>query len=364
MRLSRITLQQFRNIPFASLALDGVRHFVLGRNGQGKTNLLEAVGYLTALRSFRTSDSRHMIAHGQDEAAMGFELEHGRRGPTHAAIRLRPDGREIMIDSEKVTRLSGFIGQFPTVVFCSQDQQLIRGNPAGRRRWLDLTLAAVDGGYLQALQRYHRALADRNALLRRNAGEPELAAFERPLAEHGAKLIAARISGLEQLAAGLQQAYSRIALSSRQDRMGFAYAPNAEDGVAGSLVEMFAKGRARDMRYRTTLTGPHRDDVEFTLNGHPARVVASEGQQRSLVLALRLAQAEWFRSHSGTPPLILADDVLGELDEERRAGFWAAVPDDWQVIATGTERPRAPGQAWQFLHVENGKFSAELPASV
>ncbi len=358
MRLRRITLQHVRNIPSASLALDGTRQFVLGRNGQGKTNLLEAVGFLTALRSFRTHDARLMIAHGEPEAAMGFELEHARRGPTRVVVRLRAGSKELTVDNEKITRLGDFLGQFPTVVFSSQDQQLVRGSPAGRRRWLDLTLAATDASYLLALQGYHRALAGRNALLKRGAPTAELMAFERPLAAHGAMLATTRAQGLRHLAARLQEAYGRIAAEGGPERVGFAYVPHFS-GDGDALFARLEEGRARDVQFRSTLTGPHRDDFEFTLAGRPARDVASEGQQRSLVLALRLAQADWFLHHSGTPPLILADDVLGELDVHRRVGFWSAMPADWQVIATGTEKPDSPEQRWQVFTVDHGHFSAE-----
>ncbi len=292
---------------------------------------------------------------------MGFELDHAKRGPTHIGVRLRAGGKEVTVDNEKVTRLAGYIGQFPTVVFSSQDQQLIRGNPAGRRRWLDLTFAAAAGSYLQALQGYHRALAERNALLKCGASEDEFIAFERLMAEHGARLVASRSEGLERLGVCLQEAYVRIAAQGSREHVGFAYAPNTPGNSPTDLALRLSEGRARDVRFRTTLTGPHRDDLEFTLDGRPAREVASEGQQRSLVLALRLAQAEWFRLHSGTPPVILADDVLGELDAERRAGFWSALPEDWQVIATGTELPKTVREDWQVIQVENGSFTAETP---
>ncbi|MBP8257430.1 MAG: DNA replication and repair protein RecF [Opitutaceae bacterium] len=359
MRLRRITLQHLRNIPFADLSADGLRQFVLGRNGQGKSNLLEAIGFLTALRSFRTNDSKLMVAHGQAEAAMGFELDHAKRGPTCIGMRLRAGSKEVTVDNEKVTRLAGYIGQFPTVVFSSQDQQLIRGSPAGRRRWMDLTLAAADDSYLQTLQSYHRALGERNALLKAGATDGEFAAFEHLLAEHGARLVVARNEGLERLGACLEEAYVRIATRGGRERPGFAYAANVSAISPADLEARLAEGRGRDTRFRTTLTGPHRDDLEITLDGRPAREVASEGQERSLVLGLRLAQAEWFRVHSGTPPVILADDVLGELDAERRAGFWSTLPREWQVIATGTELPDTPGEDWQVIQVENGHFATE-----
>lgn len=363
MRLSKITLQHIRNLSSASLVLPGRLHFILGANAQGKSSVLEAMGFLTALRSFRTSDSRQMVAHGVSEAAIGIELEHERLGPTHVGIRLKGGAKEVTVDQERIAKLGDFLGRFPSVVFSSQDQQLIRGNPAGRRRWLDLTLAAMDPSYLAALQAYHRALMGRNALLKRASSDSEIAAFERPLAEHGAWLLQARNEGLQRLSEQLHLAYLRIARLGLREQVGFRYAPDVEIMGEKGLRDLFAAKRARDMQFRSTLNGPHRDDFEFTLADHLAREVASEGQQRSLVLSLRLAQADWYFLKSGVAPVILADDVLGELDDERRAGFWAALPEDWQVIATGTRLPDTGKGAWKVHTVVDGKISDETKSA-
>ena len=358
MRLRRITLQNFRNIRLAELELSGRQQFLVGANGQGKSALLEAAGFLTALRSFRAADNRLLIAHGEMEGALACRVEHERTGDTTVTIRLRPDGKELTVDGERVTRLADYLGRFPTVVFSSLDQQLVRGAPAGRRRWLDLTLAAMDAGYLRALQTFTRALAERNSLLKRgHAGGDELGAFEQVLAPAAAELIAARAAGLGLLAAGLTEAYARI--SDAAEPAGFSYVPDFPEPSAAAIAAMLEKNRGRDALLRSTLSGPHRDDFHFTLNQRPARDFASEGQQRSLVLALRLAQAAWFRQKSGVQPVLLADDVLGELDPERRRRFWATIDPDAQVIATGTALPEAELGTWQVFKVANGGFSSE-----
>lgn len=360
MHLRRISLQQFRNIGFASLEFAGRQQALVGANGQGKTNLLEAVSLVTALRSFRASDTRVLIAEGQSEAAIVLEVDHERQGPTRVTIKLRAGGKEVWVDETRIGRLGDFLGQFPTVVFSSQDQQLIRGAPGGRRRWLDLTLAAMDGGYFGALQRYHRALADRNLLLKRQASDAEITAFEQPLAEHGASLVAARAAGLAVLAERLTRAYSEI--SDAAEPVGFSYEPDVAVNDATELLAKFTAGRARDRLLRSTGSGPHRDDFSFVLKGRLAKDFASEGQQRTLVLALRLAQAAYFRDRSGLQPVLLADDVLGELDPGRRRRFWSAVPADAQVIATGTELPDAALGDWQIFDVVAGRFTpAENP---
>jgi DNA replication and repair protein RecF len=357
MRLRRITLQHFRNIPFADLAFEGRQQFFVGDNGQGKTNLLEAAGFVSALRSFRTADTRVLIALRQSEAALACEFEHETFGATRLVIKLRPGGKEVWCDGEKVTRLGDYLGRFPTVVFSSQDQQLVRGAPGLRRRWLDFTLAAMDAAYLRALQAYHQALAGRNALLKRGADGGELGAFEKPLAAAAAELQAKRASGVAELAEHVARAYARIADGA--EPAGLKHAPDITAENAHAWLGVFERGRARDQQFRTTVAGPHRDDFHFVLNERPARDFGSEGQQRSLVLALRLAQVGFFRARARVEPLLLADDVLGELDPERRRRFWATLGEERQVIATGTSLPDAELGAWEVFRAAGGTFKKE-----
>jgi DNA replication and repair protein RecF len=355
MRLRSLTLQHFRNIDWAELALAGRQQFFAGANGQGKTNLLEAAGFITALRSFRTSDTKVMVAQGQSEAAIAATVEHEQTGETKLIIKLRPDGRELWCDGEKITKVADYLGRFPTVVFTSQDMLLVRGSPALRRRWLDLTLAAMEVDYLRALQTYHRALAERNSLLKVGAKADELAAFEHTLAPAGAELIARRAKGLTELGGRMTDFYARI--SDRAEPVTLAYRPNFAEASAEALRTRWQGGRARDLQFRTTLTGPHRDDFDFSVRGVAAKEFASEGQQRSLVLALRLAQAEWFWAIRGVRPVLLADDVLGELDPTRRRRFWAAIDPAMQILATGTAVPEAELGTWQIFAVTSGRFT-------
>jgi len=361
MRLRKLTLRHFRNVGFASLEFSGRQHFLVGANGQGKTNLLEAAGFVTALRSFRTSDPKLVVGHGQHCAALAFALEHERQGETHVTIKLRHDGKEVMCDQARVTKLAEYLGRFPTVVFSSQDMQLVRGSPSNRRRWLDLTLAAIDGSYLQALQTATRALAARNALLKSGrATDAELDVFEQVLAPAAVELIRGRATGLKALGTALAGIYGQ--LSGDAEPAGLVYEPNFAEPSAEALLARFEAGRARDLQFRTTLVGPHRDDFHFTVKHTAAKDYASEGQQRSLVLALRIAQAAWFHEKSGVRPVLLADDVLGELDPARRARFWAGIDQESQVIATGTHPPDAELGAWQVFEVHDGAFSEKVPA--
>jgi DNA replication and repair protein RecF len=359
MIIRKLNLRDFRNVPHAKLSFSGRRQFLLGANGQGKSNLLEAVGFLTALRSFRAPDSRNLIMHDRPEAGMAFMVEFENLGPERLAIKIRRDGKELWYDRKRVTRLADHIGRFPTVVFSSQDLQLIRGAPGLRRRWLDLTLAAMDPGYLTALQNYGSALAGRNALLKRPDGgaAKELTAFDRTLAPAGASIVALRAARVAELAAEMAAAYGRLCDGSESATLHYV---SALQGVsAEDLLGLLEAGRARDLQMRTTLVGPHRDDLRFEVRGSDAGDFASEGQQRSLTLALRLAQAAWFHKCSRVRPVLLADDVLGELDPGRRDRFWASLDPQSQVIATGTRLPDPALGAWEVFSVAGGVISPE-----
>ena len=364
MRFRQVTLQGFRNLPLVSVGLEGTRTFLCGDNAQGKSNFLEAVGYVTALRSFRGAESRALLGLGQPQTALAFEVEHEQFGDSRITVTFSPQGREVTWEQGKVTRLADFIGKFPTVVFSSQDNQFLRGSPALRRRWLDLTLAAMDPAYLVALQSYTRAVAERNMLLKqggRDAGA--LDAFEHELALHAATLVEKRTAGVSELDGLFRAAHGRLlpdseATTSEGEKSGMVYAPDSVAATRAEFAQLLLKGRPRDTLLKSTERGPHRDDIELLLAGRPAKQFSSEGQQRCLVIALRLAQAAYFKRKGGITPVLLCDDVLGELDPDRRLKFWASLEGEHQVIATGTSRPVEDGTRWQLLNVEHGKISA------
>ena len=286
---------------------------------------------------------------------MGFGLEHEVFGESRVTVTLTPSGREVNWEQGRVTRLADFIGKFPTVVFSSQDSQFLRGAPSLRRRWLDLTLAAMDARYLQSLQSYTRAVAERNILLKQGGRDTgAIAAFEHELSIHAAALVSARTTGLCALSELFRQAHARLVPEG--ESAGLIFAPDVAATTAAEIAAVQAKNRPRDTLLKSTERGPHRDDVELLLNGRPARQFASEGQQRCLVIALRLAQAAYFKAKSGVTPVLLCDDVLGELDPARRARFWLALEDDPQVVATGTSLPEAGD--WQVLQADNGGVKA------
>lgn len=357
MRISTLKIQNFRNIEFASLQFDLNCQYLLGDNGEGKTNLLEAIGLLTALRSFRTRQTRYLIRSNCHEAQMVCGLEHESLGNTEVSIKLKNGLKDVSVDGEKIIRFAHYIGKFPSVVMSSQDIQLLRGSPQLRRRFLNLTFAATDRIYFDALRDYHRALQERNRLLKRRVSKGELAAFESILAPAANLLMKKRQEGISALSKVLAEKYEGISDAKEITRL--QYEPDINFGENEDYMKLLIEMRERDYAQQTTTRGPHRDDFKFILNDYDANNYGSDGQQRALVLALRLAEATWHYEQTKIKPVILCDDILNELDDRRRSKFWDLINPGSQVIANGTLSPPGDGQIiWSLFRVDKGQIKA------
>ena len=356
MRFLQLRVQNFRNIEFAELDLSAPRTFLLGANGQGKSNILEALGLVTALRSFRTQSIAALTRQGSRAYTAVYKLIHDVEGPTTLELSYGPAGRRVRLDDERVLRLGEFIGRFPVVPLSSADLMLLRGSPAERRRFVDLTLSAIDSNYYQALRRYHRALAGRNRLLKIKGSAAELGAFEAEIAPYAVALATQRSIGVQRLRDVLVTVYADIAEADEGPE--FEIKVNAACPDVESVRRMLHDSRKRDAVIGATQKGPHRDDFHLSLSVGGAKEYASDGQQRGLCIALRMAQARIFQQSLGRAPVLLADDVLGELDPHRKAGFWRTCPPELQLIATGTQLPEAP-TTWSTWSVANGRFTPQ-----
>lgn len=356
MQFKEIRLQDFRNIEFAALDLSAPRNFLLGANGQGKSNLLEGLGLITALRSFRTQSVQALPRKGQRSFTAFYQLEHEVWGTTEVECTMGKEGRKVHIDGETVTRMGDFMGRYPVVPLSSGDLMILRGSPAERRRFIDLTLASVDPEYYQALRRYHRAVAERNRLLKQRAGPALLSAFEAEIAPYGVLITRLRCAGMESLRQVLLKVYADIA--ERDEGPELDFRPNLPHQDEAAYRDLLVENRSRDEMLGSTQRGPHRDDFSLSLSVGGAKEYASDGQQRGLCVALRIAQAKLFQARLGLAPVLLADDVLGELDPHRKAGFWKACPPEFQIVASGTTLPECEtGGIWSIWSVNGGKFS-------
>jgi DNA replication and repair protein RecF len=350
--IARLRVHSFRNYVEATVRFGPGLNIIHGQNAQGKTNLLEAIATLALTRSPRTSTVGDLMLWGSDAALAEADVA---RPPANVTLAARFQRDPV---SGRVTRTAvidgkprparAVLGICPVVLFWPEDLALVRGGPEGRRRFLDVILAQTDPHAAAHMSRYRRILEQRNALLHQvrmgGSGRDALSGFTSELATHGAWLARARsqlVVALEPLAAA-----SLHDLSGQRERISLRYAPAhvttipddlaaAEQGLAESLRARAAEEIARGI----TLAGPHCDDLAIDLDGRAARGSASQGQQRSIVLACKLAEVRYLQDAAGVAPVILLDDVLSELDPLRRAQLLAllATPARNQVLVTTTE---------------------------
>ena len=353
MHLAHLRLRDFRN--YARLDVDFAPgfHVLLGDNAQGKTNILEAIYLMATLRSFRGVGGAQMIRHG----AKGYFVGGHAVGQGEHEIKMYWALRErkLALDGQPVKKLAEYFGALRTVVFCTEDLQLIKGTARARRRFMDLLLAQTNPIYLPLLQRYMHAVRARNALLKqRIVDEATLESFSAELIKFGNELIRARRELVPKFSPLARLAHRRISHDAEELRI--AYQP----GVKSDFAVELAQSRARERTFRATLVGPHRDDLQLLLNDKSAAQFASEGQKRTLAIALKMAQAEFFAGNHGSPPVLLIDDVMGELDVKRRSGFLPLLERAHhargQVFMTCTEEnwPRALGRDLQRWTVKQG----------
>src|SRR5437667_5188803 len=255
-----------------------------------------------------------MIRHGQTGYFVGASVIS--QGGHEIKMYWSATERKLSLDSQPVRKLTDYLGALRVVVFCTEDLQLVKGTARMRRRFLDLLLSQTHPAYLQLLQRYTQALRSRNALLKQRApDEAALDSFSRELVNLGNELGRHRRELAPRLSPLVRLAYRRLARDAEELLLEY------EPSVKGDFAVELAQSRARERVLRSTLVGPHRDDLLLLLNDRSVAQFGSEGQKRTLVIALKMAQAEYLTGIYGAPPILLIDDVMGELDTNRRAGF-------------------------------------------
>ena len=357
MKIKFARLQNFRNVEFAEVEFGADSVWICGANAQGKTNLLEALGLLAAARSFRTTDISAMIRKGAKSAAIlvGVDIESARESEVVIEI---SKTRKISVDGLELPKLGDFIGRFPALPMTSEDIKILRASPEVRRKDIDMFISGIDPEYFEALRRYHAALTQRNALLRAEETAAEYyRPFEIQMAQAAAIVSRKRRERLAQIAEIAKERYAVLA-GANGEAAEIAMKPSSEGDEASDFEEMLERERTKDIERRTTRKGPHRDDFPVWIGGLEAKAYASEGQQRSGALAIKLAQFEIFKREKKIEPVILCDDILSELDSLRRAAFWECVPESAQVISTATsDAPDCKARkSWKTVRVENGKY--------
>ena len=331
-RLERLVVRDFRNLAHVELEPPAAGLVVVGENGQGKTNLLEAIHYLAILRAARGARDVDLVRFGAAGFHVGATVETSGRHEIGVGFERAGKRKRARIDGSIPDRLSDALGALPSVLFSPDDVELISGSPNARRRYLDIMLALTTPGYLAALQRYRAALVRRNAALRESArskrgGSASVAVWEPTLAEQGAVLWSARVAWVESTADRFAGLAAEIGEAERA-QLRYTSALSTDGPPADALAAALEEKRPLDLRRGFTHAGPHRDDLAITLDGRELRTFGSAGQQRSAAIALRMLEAATFRERSGRAPVFLLDDPFAELDVRRAARILAMLTRD------------------------------------
>jgi DNA replication and repair protein RecF len=344
--LTRLHLRGWRNFAELRLELPAEGMAIVGDNGQGKTNLLEAIYYLEIFRSFRGAPDEQLVRFGEEtfrvEAAL-LAPDGGER-TLAAAFERRRKRKKVTLNGGEPERLADALGQVGAVIFSPADVELVSGAPGGRRRFLDIVLSLAEPGYLSALQRYRHALYQRNTLLRQGRARALVEAFDQALITAGTRVVAARARWVSARADGFAEHYARVA-GGQPGEVSFVSSLSDEEEGGEGLEERFRaqleRAAEREQARGMTLVGPHRDELRFTTRGAEGqpldlRVYGSGGQQRTAAIALRMVEAETIRESRGRESVILLDDVFAELDpgRSRRIIEWIDAAEGGQVILT------------------------------
>ena len=376
MILTNLELRNFRNYREQVVEPAPGLNLLVGGNGQGKTNLLEAIYLFSTGRSHRTHRDAPLVRFDSSWYDLRAEVT-GVHGELSLRITYEVDkGKRVYINGSPQERVSDLLGVLSSVQFSPEDLVLVKGPPAARRSYLDSMLSQASKTYYHYLSEYSRVLAQRNQVLKGINRQPSLKytleVWDSKLIESGSQLMTRRAEAVDNLSSYILKSHSRIAPGS----VGFEYRPSLGEGTDGGSTpgrlseweeayeKVVEKNRTTEITRGITLQGPHRDDIHITLGGNEARLYASQGQQRTISLALRMAELGFIEDAIDDRPLLLLDDVFSELDEGRRSSLLELLSDSYQTILTLTDLDGLPEeiipQEGKWL-VENGTLREVAP---
>jgi DNA replication and repair protein RecF len=358
LHLQQLVLVDFRSYAELSVEFPPGRVGLIGPNGVGKTNVLEAIAWLATMQSFRGAPTSAVVRESATLARVRGHVHHDRRDTMIDAELPEKGAGRVSVNGKRLPRARDLLGHVRVTVFSPDDLQLVKGAPAERRTFIDQLLVAIDGRNDTRVSEFERLLRQRNALLRQAGGRlgtaerHSLTVWNEKLAPAADDLGGLRRSAIEQITPLVVEAYRD--LSGAASSIGVVHeAPWMQDGMAAAL----AVAETDDLRRGVTTVGPHRDEITITLAGLPARTQASQGEQRSLALALRLAQHRLVGRESGMLPLLLLDDVLSELDPARAHALIAHLPAGQAFMTSAVEIPSA-ARIEQVFDVAAGRLDS------
>lgn len=357
MYLATLSLQNFRNYADLQIQFSAGLNVIYGDNAQGKTNILEAIYYLATGKSHRTSRDQELIREGSSSLAAQAAVV---RKTGELALELavgHETRKQLKINGTPEKKIAKLVGNLAAVFFSPDDLQLLKGSPAGRRRFLDIELSQISQTYLYHLISYNRAVTQRNTLLKQDPVDMTLLAiYDEQLLTAGAQLITRRAAAIQRLSHLAARFHS--VLSDGQEALTLEYQsqgaePGQTPGVSEVTERLFSQMQQRqreEIRRQITLVGPHRDDIGFWINQRDAKLYGSQGQQRTAVLALKLAELHFMAEEMGEYPILLLDDVASELDPHRREYLLNAVQDGVQTFVSCTDLEDLMVRSWPPEH--------------
>lgn len=354
MRIRQLQLRPFRNFEQLELDLGAGGALIIGDNGRGKSNILEAICYLSLGKSIRGARDHHAVPHEGAWFDVRGTWEHGTRQQLARVFYGAKEGKRVFLDDAPLSRVSELVSQFHTVHFAPEDVALVLQFSAQRRRLLDILISQASNEYLQQLQRYGRVLTQRNHFLRqlgqRRADPAEQELWNGQLADLGAAIRLQRLQALVEILPMLETAYSGF--STGRERAGIEYcgvqlppgldAVPTEAELRAIFVGELTADPVREQRAGHTLSGPHRDAFGFRLDGESAETYGSQGQLKSILLSWKMAESRYLEARSGRQPVLLFDDVFSELDAARSRQLLSLADEFDQVILTAPKEPSEP----------------------
>ncbi len=345
MKVSTLSLRNYRNYPAVDLSTDHRVNVFIGQNAQGKTNLLEAIYMLALTKSHRTSKDKEIIRWGEDHAVLSAGAVR-KYGDCRLQLDITNQGKKARVNGLEQRKLSEYIGTLNVVLFAPEDLEIVKGSPGVRRRFLDMEIAQVHPSYLHSLNQYHKVLVQRNNFLKsgnahKSSNEPLLAVWNEQLATYGSKIMTRRQGFIAKLQTWAESIHRGI--TGGAERLEIGYLPSVD--MQGKeeetvLFERFmiklTQAKEQELRRGATLVGPHRDDLSFRINGKDAYSFGSQGQQRTTALSLKLAEIELIQQETGEYPVLLLDDVLSELDRHRQTQLIETFRSKVQTFITTT----------------------------
>ena len=357
MYIKKLKLSGFRNYRGAELEFSPLTNVIYGNNAQGKTNILEAVYLFAQGRSHRAKTDKELIRFGDEAARLKIDFEDSSRSYSGQMQILKNGRKSVLINHVHIMKLSKLMNYLNVVMFSPEDLNLVKGSPNARRRFIDSSISQLYPSYLANLMEYNKTLNQKNSLLkmlRKNGAnsDPTLSVWNEQLAQNGAKIMKARIGFMEEINGAAQKIQSEIS----GEKLYIKYLPSikSEDITPEAIADYLKERERRELEFGSSLYGVQRDDIEIFVNDCEAKLFGSQGQQRTAALSMKIAQAEYIKEIKGEYPVLLLDDIMSELDINRRM-YLAERIRDKQVLITSTDTDLINKDTdTRLFHIENG----------